>query len=94
MKELEKYQKLIIPVLEKYLIKRAAFFGSFAKGTNTAKSDVDLLIEPGEGFTIFKFLELENEISELTKRKFDLVEYSAIKSSIREEVLSSAITIL
>lgn len=94
MEELEQYQKLILPVLERYFIKRAAFFGSFAKGTNTAKSDVDILIEPTKGFTIFEFLKLEEEISSLTKRKVDLVEYSAIKPSIKEEVLLSAITIL
>ena len=94
MKELEQYQKLILPVLQRYLIKRAAFFGSFAKGTNTAKSDVDLLIEPSKGFTIIEYFELEREISTLTNRKVDIVEFSAIKSSIREEVLSSAISIL
>jgi len=94
MKELEQYKKLILPVLERYFIKRAAFFGSFAKGTNTADSDVDLLIEPTKGFTLLEYFELEREISKLTKRKVDLVEYSAIKSSIRDEVLSSAITIL
>lgn len=94
MKELEQYQKLILPVLERYLIKRAAFFGSFAKGTNTSQSDVDLLIEPSKGFTLFEFLKLEEEISVLTKRKVDLVEYSALKPSIKEEVLSSSIPIL
>ena len=94
MEELEQYQKLILPVLKRYFIKRAAFFGSFAKGTNTTKSDVDILIEPTKGFTIFEFLKLEEEISALTKRKVDLVEYSAIKPSIKEEVLLSAITIL
>ena len=94
MKELEQYQKLILPVLERYFIKRAAFFGSFAKGTNTSKSDVDLLIEPTKGFTLFEFFKLEAEISDIIKRKVDLVEYSAIKTSIREEVLSSAISIL
>jgi uncharacterized protein len=94
MEELEQYQKLILPVLQRYFIKRAAFFGSFAKGTNTSKSDVDILIEPTKGFTIFEFLKLEEEISALTKRKVDLVEYSAIKPSIKEEVLLSAITIL
>jgi uncharacterized protein len=94
MSEIEQYQQLIVPILEKYAIKRAAIFGSVAKGTNNAKSDVDILIEPEKGFTIFKFLELEAEIAELLNRKVDLVEYRAIKSSIREEVLSSAINIL
>ena len=94
MHELEQYRQLILPVLKRYFIKRAAIFGSFAKGNVNANSDIDLLIEPEKGFTIFKMLQLEEEISELTKRKVDLVEYSALKSSIKKEVLLSAISIL
>jgi predicted nucleotidyltransferase len=94
MEQLEQYQQLILPVLKRYFIRRAAIFGSFAKGDVNVNSDVDLLIEPGKGFTIFKMLKLEEEISDLIKRKVDLVEYSALKSSIREEVLLSAINIL
>ncbi|MCR8558487.1 nucleotidyltransferase domain-containing protein [Mucilaginibacter sp. BJC16-A38] len=94
MSEIDKYQQLILPVLKRYFITRAAIFGSVAKGNANAGSDVDLLIEAGHGFTLFKMLELEEEISELLKRKVDLVEYSALKSSIKAEVLSSAITIL
>ncbi len=94
MQELERYQQLILPVLKRYLIKRAAIFGSLAKDNINSDSDVDLLIEPEEGFTIFKMLKLEEEISALIKRKVDLVEYSALKPSIRKEVLASAINIL
>jgi predicted nucleotidyltransferase len=94
MRNLKKYQKLILPVLNRYSIKRAAIFGSAAKGNMNADSDVDLLIEADAGFTLFKMLELEEEISELIKRKVDIVEFSALKPSIREEVLVSAIPIL
>jgi hypothetical protein len=94
MEELEQYRKLILPVLKRYLIKRAAIFGSFAKGTANANSDVDLLIEPEKGFTMFKMLELEEEIAGIVKRKVDVVEYGALKPSIQKEVLSSAIAIL
>ena len=94
MQQLEQYQQLILPVLKRYFIKRAAIFGSFAKGNINADSDVDLLIEPAMGFTLFNMLKLEEEISELVKRKVDLVEYSALKPSIEKEVLRSAITIL
>lgn len=94
MQQLEQYQQLILPVLKRYFIKRAAIFGSFAKGNITATSDMDLLIEPEKDFTIFQMLQLEDEISELINRKVDLVEYSALKPSIKKEVLLSAITIL
>lgn len=94
MQNIEQYKKLILPVLNRYLIKRAAIFGSFAKGTMNVNSDMDLLIEPEHDFTIFKMLRLEEEISNVLNRKVDLVEYSALKPSIRTEVLASAIPIL
>lgn len=94
MQEIEQYQQLIIPVLKRYFIKRAAIFGSLAKGVLSVDSDIDLLIEPGKNFTMFKMLQLENEIAELVNRKVDLVEYNALKPSIRNEVLRSAIDIL
>jgi predicted nucleotidyltransferase len=94
MQQLEQYQELILPVLKRYFIKRAAIFGSFAKGNNSSNSDIDLLIEPENNFTLFKMLQLEQEISQLINRKVDLVEYSALKPSIKNEVLRSAITIL
>lgn len=94
MQNIEQYKNLILPVLNRYLIKRAAIFGSFAKGTMNTDSDVDLLIEPEHGFTMFKMISLEEEISSLLNRKVDLIEYSALKPSIRTEVLATAITIL
>jgi predicted nucleotidyltransferase len=60
----------------------------------STESDVDLLVESSDGFTLFKLLRLEEEISELIKRKVDIVEYGALKSSIKDEVLLSSISIL
>jgi len=94
MQHIEQYKTLILPVLKRHLIKRAAIFGSFAKGNASSTSDVDMLIEGDRSFTMFRMLELEEEISNILDRKVDLVEYSAIKSSIRSEVLETAITIL
>jgi len=94
MSELEQYRQLMLPVLKRYFIKRAAIFGSLAKGTMSEDSDIDLLIEPEIGFTLFAMLNLEKEIAELTNRKVDVIEYSAIKPSIKTEVLGSAISIL
>jgi hypothetical protein len=94
MEEIEKYKELILPVLKRYFIQRAAIFGSLAKNNLKAGSDVDLLIETGKDFTLFKMLALEQEISDITKRRVDFVEYSALKPSIKNEVLLSAISIL
>jgi predicted nucleotidyltransferase len=94
MQDLERYKEMIIPVLKRYAIKQAAIFGSLAKGTMTRHSDIDLLIEPGLEFTLFSMLQLEEEISQITNRKTDIVEYKALKASIKNEVMQTAITIL
>jgi predicted nucleotidyltransferase len=84
----------IIGVLKNYPIKHASVFGSYSRNEQTDNSDVDILIEPSGTFTLFQLLKLERELSKSTSRKIDLVEYSAIKASIRERVLAEAISIL
>jgi predicted nucleotidyltransferase len=48
MQELEKYKLLILPVLKRYFIKRAAIFGSIVSAATiyaTVKSDLPVLKE-------------------------------------------------
>lgn len=90
----EALKQTILTVLNKKPIKRAAIFGSFARGEEHAGSDIDLLIEYSARQSLFDLLRLENELSEATSRKVDIVEYSAIKSTIKDRILNQAITIL
>lgn len=94
MQPMQQYKDLIIPVLKRFNIRRAAIFGSIAKHTETAQSDIDILIEAGNGFTLFDALKLESELSEITNRRIDIVEFSAIKPSLEKEILRTAISIL
>jgi predicted nucleotidyltransferase len=43
-KEIERVKKLLLPVFMESKTKKAYLFGSFSKGTQTRKSDVDLMI--------------------------------------------------
>lgn len=94
MQRVQEYKQLILPILNRHMVKHAAIFGSIAKGTANINSDLDILIEPAANFTLFNMLSLEQEIAAAIKCKVDVVEYNAIKLSIKEEVLRSAITIL
>ena len=38
-------KKKIVPILKKQGVLKAALFGSFAKGNETKKSDLDLLVK-------------------------------------------------
>ena len=43
-KEIERIKKLLLPVFKESKTKKAYLFGSIARGTQTRKSDVDLMI--------------------------------------------------
>ncbi|MCJ8211789.1 nucleotidyltransferase family protein [Mucilaginibacter sp. RS28] len=94
MQSIEYYKEIISPVLKRFHIRHAAIFGSVAKNNHTEQSDLDVLIEAENGFTLFDTLELERVLSELTQCKVDIVEYNALKPAIREEVLQTAVDIL
>ena len=84
----------LIPVLKEYKIIRASLFGSFARGDQQENSDVNLLIDTNGKLNLFDILRLERKLAERVSRKVDLVEFDAIKSSIREQVLKETIQIL
>ncbi len=83
-----------IPVLKEFNITKASLFGSYARGEQNENSDVDLLIDTNGKLNLFDILRLENKLKETIAKKVDIVEYNAIKSSIREQVLKEAIQIL
>ena len=70
-KELNKY-----PVIE-----QAWLFGSFARGEETYKSDVDLMIDvPGKNnFSMFDAFQIQEDLQHIFKRKFDIVLAGALK---------------
>jgi hypothetical protein len=86
--------KQVANVLKRYSIARAAIFGSFARGDENKHSDIDILIESSQPISLFQLLRMEEELQWITKRKIDIVEYAAIKKSIRKNILKDAISIL
>ena len=91
---LDSLKKQIMGILDKYPVSKAAIFGSFARGEENKDSDIDLLIETSKPVSMFVILKMEKELGQITKRKIDIVEYSAIKQSIKQRILSEAIPIL
>ena len=51
---------------------RARLFGSYARGEQTAESDVDLLIEPAPGLGLLGVFALATELEERTGVRFEL----------------------
>lgn len=85
---IQKRIKHKLPVLaHDYQVKRLGIFGSVAKGGDTAKSDVDILVSFSRIPGLFGFIRLEDYLSDLLNRKVDLVTRNAIKPVIRDKIL-------
>ena len=74
-------------LLQKYPIASIAVFGSYARNTQTANSDVDILVEFNDRIGT-AFIDLANEIERLLGVKTDLVSKRAIKPKYLEAIQS------
>jgi len=80
---------------EKYRVKEIGIFGSYVRGEQRRKSDLDVLVEfePDAGMDLISFVELEDYLSQLLGIKVDLVMKSALKPRIGERVLREVVYI-
>ncbi len=90
----ETIKKQTSPILKKYGVKRAALFGSFARGTAKKNSDIDILVEFDEIKGLFHFVSLKLSLEKKLHRKVDLVEYGAIHPYLKKNILSQQVSIL
>ena len=72
---------------QKYKVQEIGVFGSYAKGGQRKRSDVDILVEFAEPIGLFEFMDLERHLSELVDGKVDLVMKSALKPRIGRHIL-------
>ncbi|BBJ27753.1 nucleotidyltransferase family protein [Athalassotoga saccharophila] len=94
MNKVDFIRSQILPVFKKYNVKRAGIFGSVARGEDNIQSDVDILIELDDNLSLFDYIRMKLEIEEILGKSVDLVEYNAIKPSIKNKILEEEIRIL
>lgn len=80
--------KKIIPILRGQKVKKAAFFGSFARGQANKNSDIDLLIEFGGNKTLLDMIRLKLDIEKKLRRKVDVLTYDSIHPLLRNTILN------
>ena len=94
MKSIQEIKEKITPILQRYGIKKAAIFGSLAKGKAKISSDVDILVEIKSDMSLLDFIGIKIELEEALKMRVDLVEYDTIKPIIKERILAEQVVIL
>lgn len=90
--EILKILSLEMPFLKKhYQVRQCGLFGSYVHGDTTSKSDIDLLVQFERPVGFFKFIDLENYLSEKLGIKVDLVTEDALKPLIKPHIMESVI---
>ena len=86
--DFEEQLRSLLPLLEqKYQVASLGIFGSHAREEQGEDSDLDLLVVFKEPPSLFRYIELENFISETLGVKVDLVMEDTIKPNIKERIL-------
>jgi uncharacterized protein len=68
-------------------------FGSYVRGEQHKRSDLDILVEFEEVPTLPKFISLERKLCEVTGVKVDLVSVRALKGEIGERILQERVAL-
>lgn len=68
-------------------------FGSYARGTEHKRSDVDILVEFRRTPGFFDYLRMENLLSQLLGKPVDLVMKDSLKANIGKRILNEVVYI-
>jgi predicted nucleotidyltransferase len=86
--------RLHLPELaEKYRVSSLEIFGSYVRDEQTPESDLDVLVTFDEKPGLFRYIALENHLSDLLGVKVDLVMKSALKPRIGPNILREAVPV-
>lgn len=77
-------QKIVEFLTKKYKLKVVILFGSYARNTQNAVSDIDIAIMLNDNIKIEK---IQDELEDLLKKEVDLINLNNINDSFRYEIL-------
>ena len=71
-----------------YPIEKAWLFGSYARGEETGKSDIDIMVrfDKDAQITLFDYAGIMNDLEDLFHKKIDLVQEGRLRKFVQESV--------
>jgi len=90
---IQQIKNIATPILQRHKVTKAAIFGSMADGTFTDKSDIDILVELDDSYSLLDFVGIKLDLEEALHRSVDLVEYRAVKPALKKYILENPVPI-
>jgi uncharacterized protein len=90
----EQLKNGILPLLERYGVRRASLFGSVARGDDNPASDIDILVEMPDSASLLELAGLKVDLEELLNRVVDILTYDSLHPLLRDRILGEQVSIL
>ncbi len=90
---LERHREAIRELVASHRVVNPRVFGSVVLGEDTEASDLDLLVDPVEGTSLFDIVDLQADLEALLGIKVDVLTPRALSKYFREQVLQTAIPV-
>lgn len=91
---LEQLHDMIVPLVERYGMRRASIFGSYARGEADADSDIDVLLDGGESFRPINVFAVAEDLYEMSGKRVDVYELRELdEGPFRDTVLREAVAL-
>ncbi len=81
-----KINNIILKVLKPYNPLEVALFGSYARGTQNANSDIDVAVHFRRGITLFDLCDILHDFKQKYKLNIDLVETRGMSEKFKERI--------
>lgn len=88
---IQSQKKELIAVAKKHGAYNLRVFGSVARGEESDKSDIDILVSFEKGRSLFDEVRLFDELTHCLKHKIDLVGEDALSPLLKSKILAEAI---
>jgi predicted nucleotidyltransferase len=88
---LEENADAVLELARRHHLTNVRVFGSSVHGTDTAASDIDLLVRAESGATLFDLAAFEAEVEELTGYPVDVVTDPASHTPIWDRIVAEAV---
>jgi hypothetical protein len=84
---LEEIKRKALPILKEANVKKAALFGSYARGEQGVDSDIDILVDLPRGKSLLDLVGLQQDLEETLRNKVDVITYNGIHPLLRDSIL-------
>lgn len=84
----------VLPILRDRGVLRAGVFGSYARGEEGNRSDLDLLVELPAGWSLLDLVRLQMDLGDELGIEVDAHTYRSLHRLLRERILGEEVRIL